>query len=110
MSERGAWSQVSVAFEPRMAEGRRRKNERAFPSEEKREGKSKKSAIDSRGPCSPTRGASYIGEGRERGRGVVYARQVCGGGGGVFFSHNASRCPCLLLLLHVVVDGVFWCT
>jgi hypothetical protein len=65
-----------------MAEGRRRKNERAFPSEEKREGKSKKSARDSRGPCSPfyqTRGASYIGEGRERGRGVVYARQVCGG-------------------------------
>jgi hypothetical protein len=30
--------------------------------------------------------------------------------GEVFFSHSASRCPCLLLLLHVVVDGVFWCT
>jgi hypothetical protein len=86
-----------------MAKGRRRKNERALPSEEKRERKSKKSKRDSRGPCSPfykTRGAGYIGEERERGRRAVHARQVCGGG---FSSCSASRCPSLLLLLHVVV-------
>jgi hypothetical protein len=35
-----------------MAEDRRRKNERALPSEEKREGKSKKPEPPSRGPCS----------------------------------------------------------
>jgi hypothetical protein len=59
------------------------KNEKALPSEEKRDGKSKKSERDSRGPCSPfykTRGAGYIGEERKRERGCACNTGVLGGG------------------------------
>jgi hypothetical protein len=55
------------------------KNERALPSEKKREGKSKKSQRVSRGPCSlfyQTRGAGYISEQREREKEVVHAQQL----------------------------------
>jgi hypothetical protein len=58
------------------------KNERALPSEEKREGKSKMLELPSRGPCSPfyqTRGAGYINAmGQARREGVCMSNRCMG--------------------------------